>query len=58
MPNTDRDTRDVLAELEREHEQFRAYLAGVRVGTRIPSDVDRDEFRDRVLAGFDAHVED
>jgi|GEM_PF-7028329 len=57
MPTSDREVRDVLAELEREHQQFRAYLAGVRVGTRIPADCDRDEFRERVLDGFDAHID-
>ena len=56
MTRNDRQTRDILAELEREHQQFRAYLAGVRVGTRIPADCDAEEFKQRVLDGFDAHV--
>ncbi|WP_167837300.1 hypothetical protein [Halosimplex halophilum] len=58
MPTSDREARDVLAELEREQRDFETFLAGVRVGTRIPADVDAEEFRERVLDGFDAHVQD
>jgi len=54
----DQDHRDALAQLRREQRLFDAYLAGVRTGTRIPTGVDRDDFRQRVFAGWEGFADE